>query len=48
MGVCVHCAVSGMACWLVLVGCFLVVSVVDGGGVTPGPFSNPEAKPVSR
>ena len=22
------------------------VSVVDGGGETPGPFPNPEAKPV--
>ena len=25
---------------------FLGVSVVDGGGETPGPFPNPEAKPA--
>ena len=41
--VCVHYAVSGTAHLASSCG-VLVVSVVDGGGDTPGPFPNPEAK----
>ena len=41
--VCVHYAVSGTARLASSCG-VLVVSVVDGGEDTPGPFPNPEAK----
>ena len=41
--VCVHYAVSGTAHLASSCG-VLVVSVVDGGEDTPGPFPNPEAK----
>ena len=41
--VCVHYAVSGTAHLASPCG-VLVVSVVDGGEDTPGPFPNPEAK----
>ena len=42
--VCVHYAVSGTARLASPYCGVLVVSVVDGGEDTPGPFPNPEAK----
>lgn len=39
------CVVDGLTLVCVV---WLVVSVVDSGRETPGPFPNPEAKPASR